>query len=161
MNYRLDNFSQADQHRFHKRYTKTTGCWLWQKLDGTPIGNERHYGAFSAQGHDGYLAHRLAWMFANQQDWPTAMPHARHTCNTTGCVNPAHIIPGTAKENANDRPPHKVINIANSLRKRSRKAVHTPFGDFGSAVEAAQALSIKPPTLYSRLQKSTTDYYYI
>jgi hypothetical protein len=36
----------------------------------------------------------------------TPSQHTRHLCGRPGCVNPAHVIPGTAKQNGEDRVRH-------------------------------------------------------
>lgn len=87
--------------RFESKINKTETCWEW--LAGKDIDG---YGSFSITLEPGKYkslgAHRFSWMVANQQDWPLDKPIARHSCNNPSCVNPAHIIPGTQKENAAD-----------------------------------------------------------
>jgi hypothetical protein len=50
---------------------------------------------------------RTTWELLHGQAFPEGM-QARHTCGNGnhGCVNPLHIVPGTAKENAADRRGH-------------------------------------------------------
>lgn len=70
-------------------------CWPW-----TGSKNERGYGSM---GHCGRLrkATHISYEIANRSPFPAGMV-ARHTCDNPSCVNPAHIIPGTLRENAMD-----------------------------------------------------------
>ena len=70
-------------------------CWLW-------IGAKaRHgYGMIAVNGKH-RKAHRVAWEIANGATFPEGMS-ACHTCDNPPCVNPAHIWPGTMKDNLRD-----------------------------------------------------------
>lgn len=83
-------------------------CWLWR-------GNV---------GHEGYgritvrvagktkqrAAHRLAWEFANKMSLGKRV--ARHRCDVPSCCNPAHILPGTQRENMLDAVARGRLNPA-------------------------------------------------
>lgn len=47
-------------------------------------------------------AHILSWSLAHGR-WPAQGMHVMHSCDTPPCVNPRHLIEGTAKQNASDR----------------------------------------------------------
>lgn len=66
------------------------GCWIWRG------GRRDGYAWFN-----GRPAHRASWEIHHGPIGPKL--HILHGCNTKGCVNPAHIRPGTPKENAQDR----------------------------------------------------------
>ena len=71
-------------------------CWPW-----TGTTNRAGYGALwdPAQRRT-VLAHRRAWELANG-----AIPYGAyilHSCDNPPCCNPAHLRPGTAKDNARD-----------------------------------------------------------
>lgn len=71
-------------------------CWPW-----TGTLNTRGYGQLSggrANGHQPVYVHRLSY-FLEAGDWPEQV---RHTCDTPGCCNPAHMLPGTPKQNTGD-----------------------------------------------------------
>lgn len=71
-------------------------CWPW-----TATTNTRGYGTVSggaANRHFPVYAHRLAFALAHDE-WP---PQVRHTCDTPACCNPAHMLPGTPKQNTQD-----------------------------------------------------------
>jgi len=118
------------------------------------------YGRFCMNTVDGFKiikAHRFSWMIANQQDWPTNMPVARHTCNNPSCVNPAHIIPGTHKENSEDM----IKAGRNAIVYNGRKPVKTPIGNFVSVKEAAKFHKVLGETIRNRIRKGIPGYEYI
>jgi hypothetical protein len=136
--------NSIDIEKFNKRITVTPGCWLW-------IGakEKKGYGLFSSLQ---LKAHRVSWMIHNNTDWP-ATKIARHICNNRNCVNPQHIIPGTSKENAEDRE-------ASPIATNRFKPIITPLGNFPSCVMAAKALGISPQLLAHRLKHQSPGYYY-
>tara|TARA_R110000868_G_scaffold92172_1_gene255759 strand:+ start:417 stop:902 length:486 start_codon:yes stop_codon:yes gene_type:complete len=94
----------TELERFWHKVDKTNNCWNWlgsKDKDG--------YGWFSLtkNGKTTY-AHRYSALikFTDLQD-----KLVRHTCDNTACVNPDHLILGTAKDNSND-----MINRNRSLK---------------------------------------------
>jgi hypothetical protein len=73
----------------------SSDCWPW-------IGNKnwKGYGRISV-GRVGRPATRVSWELANGRSFPEGMI-ACHTCDNPGCVNPAHIWPGTHSDNIRD-----------------------------------------------------------
>jgi len=71
-----------------------SGCWLW-------MGTKRNgYGLFNI-GSKSKSAHRVAYeIFIGPI--PAGL-HLLHSCDTPSCINPAHLRPGTARENMADR----------------------------------------------------------
>ena len=71
-----------------------SGCWLW-------MGTKRNgYGLFNI-GSKSKSAHRVAYeVFVGPI--PKGL-HLLHSCDTPSCINPAHLRPGTHKENMADR----------------------------------------------------------
>ena len=73
-------------------------CWPWK---GALIPNG--YGSLGTVEVDGRVrtqvgAHRVSFFIANGY-WPRMV---RHTCDNPPCVNPAHLLSGDAKSNAQD-----------------------------------------------------------
>jgi hypothetical protein len=86
--------------RFWAKVDRSRGpdaCWMW-----TACKDRQGYGKFghSVEGKMKYVrAHRFAYE-ANGRELGAA--YALHRCDTPSCVNPAHLFPGTALDNAND-----------------------------------------------------------
>ena len=70
-------------------------CWMWQaSTAGAGYG-------LVVFDYVHYYAHRLSYVFAYG-----AIPEGwwlLHSCHREACINPAHLRPGKAKENAQDR----------------------------------------------------------
>lgn len=78
--------------RFWSKVEKGSHCWVWTKGK-----NSQGYGAFKYEGKM-RGAHRVAY-FLTYGEWPTLL---RHSCDNPPCVNPAHLSPGTVRDNALD-----------------------------------------------------------
>jgi hypothetical protein len=84
----------GDVERFWAKVRKTETCWLWTA--GTRTGYGRAW--FGGKLRD---AHRVSYALFNG-----AVPaglDVLHTCDNPGCVNPAHLRPGTHQENMDDK----------------------------------------------------------
>jgi len=89
-----------------------SGCWLW--MAGT---NNHGYGKFQINRKSRY-AHRVSYEL-NVGPIPDGL-RVLHKCDTPGCVNPAHLFPGTDADNVRD------------MMEKGRKA-QTPGEDNGNA----------------------------
>ena len=84
----------------HERFWKfvQTGsveeCWEWQSTT-----NRRGYGKFWLAGKT-RLAHRVCYELSCGPIAADAL--VRHTCDNPSCVNPAHLLLGSRKDNARD-----------------------------------------------------------
>lgn len=78
--------------------TKASGeCLLW-----TRCLNSEGYGRLSINGDVNIKAHRLMYSLCNpNEDISTLV--IRHTCDTPSCINPSHLISGTAADNVKDK----------------------------------------------------------
>lgn len=86
--------SQKDIDRFWSMVDRTGECWLW--LRGT---SKRGYGQFKL-GKKMARANRVSYLLATGE-----LPDLNicHTCDTPGCVRPAHLFPGTHQQNQADK----------------------------------------------------------
>lgn len=94
-------------------------CWDWTgtKLAG---GHGQH-----RVGMQRFLAHRLAFTDTGGQMGGSRV--LRHRCNNPGCCNPAHLTPGTQRENVED-----------AIRAGTFKPVD---GRLGAAANRAKAIA--------------------
>lgn len=81
-------------------------------LEFTGLINENGYGIVTARGAR-ILAHRLAWVIANEREVPTGKIVC-HRCNNTKCCNPKHLYAGTHQDNADDR---RAADLAGPVRR--------------------------------------------
>ena len=93
----VPDVTPADVLRFCQkvRVDRRTGCWLW-------IANtcRKGYGRFWLAGRN-HWAHRVSpLVFAAVQ---LGESHGHHECQTPGCVNPFHVSPLSAGDNARER----------------------------------------------------------
>ena len=86
--------------RFHTKYEKSDGCWLWQAGKF-----HRGYGMVNlgrnirGQQFTTY-AHRVAYVLAHGPIEPGQV--VMHACDVPGCVNPSHLSLGTQGDNNRD-----------------------------------------------------------
>lgn len=71
-----------------------SGCWLW--MAGS---NEHGYGVFW-NGERLEKAHRFSFRAYKGVLWRT--DDCRHVCDNPACVNPDHLLSGSAKDNTGD-----------------------------------------------------------
>lgn len=89
-------FTEKETSRFWKKVQRNKDCWLW--LGGT-FGS-RKYGAFAYRGKRPGYAHRFSYELHHGP-----IPEDRvvmHTCDTPACVNPAHLVLGSQRQNIRD-----------------------------------------------------------
>jgi hypothetical protein len=95
--------SKTQRTNFLKRvalFTDSEACWPW------PGETDGEYGLFGNR-----TAHRVSYFYHHGVD--PGQQHVRHTCDNPICVNPTHLILGSAKDNQEDR----------SRRCRSKKGL--------------------------------------
>jgi hypothetical protein len=97
-----------------------SGCWLWTGRYGN-----QGYGTYGG-GRRGerVQAHRLVWEVTNGPI-PTGL-FVLHRCDVRGCVNPAHLFLGTAKDNTRDMMAKGRAHFVGGLHN-SRKT-HCKYG---------------------------------
>lgn len=90
------------EDRFWSKVNKTADCWLW-----TGKQNDHGYGIFTISSQQ-YRAHRVVWEVINGPIPGGKL--VRHMCDQRMCVNPAHLVLGTAQDNAADAARRSRIN---------------------------------------------------
>jgi len=96
--------------RFSSFFTTSDGCWAWKGCV-----NSEGYGQVMFRGKN-IRAHRVSWVIHHRKPIPRGMV-VMHTCDNPGCVNPAHLVLGTHKDNALDR------------KQKGRNGWLIPFGN--------------------------------
>lgn len=115
------------KHEFESRVLKTScGCWLWLRSTR---------GAGYGQVNETDDPSRLATRFAYKMYIGGLEDHlvVRHTCDIELCVNPAHLVKGTHKDNTRDAidrgrfklPPRTNDAFATSAAREALKARYT------------------------------------
>lgn len=87
------------EQRFWSKVDRSGGpdaCWPWVRAR-----NADGYGRVGvAPAGTVELAHRVSWAIAHPGE--TVPRVVRHTCDNPPCVNPAHLLGGTHKDNTDD-----------------------------------------------------------
>ncbi len=89
-------------------------CWPW-KRSRNPDG----YGKFSVKYQD-VRAHRMAYELTNGPLPPRTM--VRHSCDNPPCCNPAHLLPGTSRDNIDDM-------VSRRRQARGSRSAHAKLTD--------------------------------
>jgi HNH endonuclease len=139
--------------RFLNKIDKTTnpnGCWEW-----TASKTKAGYGIYqwSKNGQKQYFAHRYSIEHLSGLD-PTGM-YVCHTCDNPGCVNPAHLFLGTAKDNMDDKV------AKGRQRQNPKKTIKTPMGIFDSTGAAAKAYNKSRKFIWNQMKRYPDEFEYI
>lgn len=133
--------------RFVSR-TDPAACWIWSGK------TERNgYGRFQigGKGSPQVGAHRFSYEM-HHGPIPDGMV-VMHTCDTPGCVNPAHLIAGTHKANTSDmiaKGRHKrIAPLGNDNGKAllSADTVRMIRSSLETNAELSRRLSVSPNTI--------------
>lgn len=98
---------QAVIARFETMFDRTNPdeCWIWQRAR-----SHNGYGLFTLAHHKQVRAHRFAYVIyvgpipeGRASDKSDAALVIRHRCHNPLCVNPKHLVPGTHKQNSQDK----------------------------------------------------------
>lgn len=86
--------------RFHTKYQRGAGCWLWTSGAFKHGYGMVNLGRFADGRQQTTYAHRVAYVLAHG-DIPQGMV-VMHSCDTPACVNPAHLSLGDQGDNIRD-----------------------------------------------------------
>ncbi len=94
-------YRQTEEQRFWVKVDKSAGplaCWPWKGSH-----TKRGYGVFhfNKKSDGTAIAHRHAWLLTTRTPLPSETFLCHH-CDNPICVNPAHMFPGTPKDNMHD-----------------------------------------------------------
>jgi hypothetical protein len=144
----IDKFLLA---RFWSKVDRSAGpdaCWPWLAAQ-RPAG----YGLFGV-AYKNHPAAKVAWVIVNGRDFP-ADHEACHSCDNPPCCNPAHVFPGTRRENFEDSrrkgrhvPPPKVVPPKQILSEEDVREIRRRF-----VYRERQALAAEFGISESTLQK--------
>lgn len=109
------NLTRERQERFWSFVEKTKdGCWNWTGSLNSAARNQGGYGKFKANGKH-LRAHVYAW--AIFYGIPPEGMVVAHECDNRTCVNPAHLVLKTQKQNVADmhsrNRAHKLFHFSN------------------------------------------------
>jgi hypothetical protein len=94
---KVDRIFGDTEARFWSKVEKTPGCWIW-----TGALTEEGYGLLGIGGTKNRLAHR--WSYERFVGPIPEGLQLDHLCRVRNCVNPEHLEPVTAGENARRSP---------------------------------------------------------
>lgn len=84
------------------------GCWQWT--------GARHYDGYGTFAHGGQKHRAHKWLYEETRAKVMRGLVLRHQCDMPSCVNPDHLVVGTAKQNSQD-----MVRSGNSKRCGSGK----------------------------------------
>lgn len=99
------------REKFFKRVEKTDSCWIW-----TGYRNRKGYGQTSERVNGqvvNLLMHRYSYEL-HKGPIPNGL-QVRHQCARPSCVNPDHLLVGTALENWHDVPAERRSQIRRDI----------------------------------------------
>lgn len=126
-------------------------CEIW-----TGAKDKDGYGLFQLSSRRTVRAHR--WIYDVTSDEPLGRRMARHSCDTPGCVNPGHIVPGTNKDNMRDMverqrdgrrrgAAHHAAKMTQALvdemlsRRAQGESLYAIHGEYGISYSQAKAIA--------------------
>lgn len=139
LNKRLDNYEIITE----------TGCWLWMGgLSGTGYGGIEEKGKSIGTHRANY--EKLVRPLNSKEV-------LRHTCDIRCCINPSHLIPGTTKENQEDkvRRGRSLKGIKNSQSKLTENQVIEIYKSGKSQRELGREYKVSSHVVFLIIHRKT------
>lgn len=147
---------KTDLRRFHDKYERTDGCWLWK---ASTTGKGYGYFVICSEGKRRQInAHRFAYVIHNglNPDDLAFSDKICHRCNTPACVNPEHLYLGTCQDNALDASRDGLLNPAKGESHGRSKLKEADVLTIRTLIERGHSLT-KIATLYSVSPKTISQ----
>ena len=130
----IPDLTPAEIDRFHETVNRDGDCWVW-------LGNseEEGYGRFYSKGVH-YAAHRIAYKLAFGTINNTLQ--VMHACDSSFCVNPAHLSQGTIADNFADS-----VEKGRVWTEAFQKHLVIPDDEQVAEIARLLALNVKPVSL--------------
>jgi len=93
----IEYFLEEHSERFLSKVEMTDDCWLWNAC--------KFRGAYGQFSYDKKMLQALRFSYCLHNNCSLVSISEfviRHSCNNSGCVNPAHLSTGTQQDNIND-----------------------------------------------------------
>lgn len=115
------------QERFWRYITPgdPDACWEW-----TGSRDHRGYGRINIGGGHITRAHRASYELHSGQPIPAGLV-VRHRCDNPPCVNPAHLLLGTMRDNSRD------------MAERGRSAAQRGYDNGRTTITDAQVIELR------------------
>lgn len=129
-----------------------SGCWLWEgSLNG------QGYGLIWTNDHGGRAdrAHRVSVRLSGRVIEEGQV--VRHSCDNPACVNPAHLLVGSASENVRDRiiRGRSAVGEKNARAKLTDDAVLAIRRDLPTTRDAARKYGVSRDAVISAKSRKT------
>jgi len=117
-------------------------CWHWQGAK-----TMKGYGCLSWGSDKQYGAHEISYMIHKGRILPGQL--VRHTCDNPACVNPKHLIIGTAVDNMHDRDIRERSGSAklSIAEVREIKKIFTEKYTYGLISKLARKYQVDPQAI--------------
>jgi hypothetical protein len=140
----------SNECMFLASFEKRGECWIWKAQR-----DKDGYGVMRLKGRGRIKAHRFSFQLGRGEIPPGLM--VRHTCDTPECVNPDHLVTGTALDNKKDcieRLRH-CRGEQHHKARLTRDDVRAILSSGDSGAEAARVYGVTKENIYAIRKRST------
>ena len=147
--------------RFWAKVDRSGGpdaCWLWQGARSTNGYGQFCIGQYPGGGNIMRHAHRVAYALVHGPIGPGKS--ILHKCDNQLCVNPAHLRPGTHRENMRDmvakgRSSRGSANFLSKLTERDMRAMLRLYRGVVACGLLADAYGVTTKNVYAIVSRQT------